>query len=836
MSISLNNKSTFDTQSNINALTENPTFQSELHIKIEKKPKGELLSQNPILYTTLPNIMNWHQTTTIYVLRLEDRYFYVGKTNDVNQRYAQHCSGNGCEWTKLHKPVCIERIIENASPYDEDKITKEYMDLYGIDQVRGGSYVAINLSPHDIKTLNREKWMANDWCMRCGQAYHFVKDCDAVVDINGNKLFYQDNHYNSFNNRSNYEDILKRKKFVDIEEINHYETIISYDNNLKSFVDSDVSTETELLQEFTVYEAESLPETTTVSDQSSNGSHLTIMFPTLPIKSEKAIIEQLRAFLNAHLILAPGNILPKSSIESAYRTYCKRFNLVYPYNLIEPKGLSRDLRIIDERLKPERKGANRELSVLDFQLVGIKESQNRSFNPKKKKIYNLYIDIRNWYNNLQYRKLFGSHIVESTRSMPSIQSLILDMITFILFYKAPCGLGKTELIKIYLDLMPANASVLCICGRILLSQKQVEDFKSIGMESYQHHNGIIKNVHRLAVTIDSLYWVRGRYDYIILDEVSYTLNQLVIFSKEKERNVNALIERIYATPRIIVADAYLANTTINIFRLLRHNNEIIIYENNFPIHSDKTVFVYTKETIWFDALYRDIKEGKKLIICCGVKDKVAKLLERELSKLCRTICYTSDSVILGDPTTEWDQYDAVIFTSVIEAGNCFTKLHFDKVYGNFTTQSFGPESAAQMVFRARQTHTGHINLVVKQANWNNRIPDNIKTYEQAREYFINLSKDSENNIFDFLTVSVLENDINSNHPYIDIYTDVKFRENMGKRYYLHHVLKLLKYNGVQWGEYIDEPRYQEILKISTTEFKSLMVEIKNSLKDSRCRY
>ena len=130
--------------------------------------------------------------TNIYVLRLEGGRYYVGKTDNLMNRYQQHLNGNGSAWTKKYKPVSLEKVIENVSSFEEDKITKEYMSKYGIDKVRGGSYVETYLDDVQKCTLNREIWAAKDLCTQCGRSGHFVKDCYAKTDASGNKIEYED--------------------------------------------------------------------------------------------------------------------------------------------------------------------------------------------------------------------------------------------------------------------------------------------------------------------------------------------------------------------------------------------------------------------------------------------------------------------------------------------------------------------------------------------------------------------------------------------------------------------------------------------------------------------
>ena len=129
--------------------------------------------------------------STIYVLRLQYGMYYVGKSDNVMNRYKQHLKGYGSAWTRKYKPISLEKTIENVSSFEEDKITKEYMSKYGIDRVRGGSYVEIELDDSQKETLNREIWGAKDLCKQCGRPGHFVKDCHAKTDASGNKIPYE---------------------------------------------------------------------------------------------------------------------------------------------------------------------------------------------------------------------------------------------------------------------------------------------------------------------------------------------------------------------------------------------------------------------------------------------------------------------------------------------------------------------------------------------------------------------------------------------------------------------------------------------------------------------
>jgi hypothetical protein len=120
----------------------------------------------------------------IYILQLQNGKYYVGKTSNPSFRLEQHFNKDGSNWTKKYKPIKVFDIIPGCDDYDEDKYTIQYMEKYGILNVRGGSFCEIKLSDTNISTLNQIIRGVTDKCYICGRNDHFANDCKKFVEKN----------------------------------------------------------------------------------------------------------------------------------------------------------------------------------------------------------------------------------------------------------------------------------------------------------------------------------------------------------------------------------------------------------------------------------------------------------------------------------------------------------------------------------------------------------------------------------------------------------------------------------------------------------------------------
>jgi hypothetical protein len=120
--------------------------------------------------------------TIVYVLLLTEHKYYIGKTEDESKIHKIHFTNTSTEvytpkssiWTGIYRPLSIEYIYENTE--DDTKITLEYMDKKGIDNVRGGAFSEIYLSKEKKDFIN-QLLNKSSRCHFCGSSEHLIENC-----------------------------------------------------------------------------------------------------------------------------------------------------------------------------------------------------------------------------------------------------------------------------------------------------------------------------------------------------------------------------------------------------------------------------------------------------------------------------------------------------------------------------------------------------------------------------------------------------------------------------------------------------------------------------------
>ena len=118
-----------------------------------------------------------------YVLELEEGYYYVGTTLNLNQRLSQHWDGDGSLWTQLHKPHRLLEVVFDVNEEWENETTLLLMEELGEDKVRGGAWCRVELEKEyedptllsELKELSQKLSDALEECCRLSQSLHIAE-------------------------------------------------------------------------------------------------------------------------------------------------------------------------------------------------------------------------------------------------------------------------------------------------------------------------------------------------------------------------------------------------------------------------------------------------------------------------------------------------------------------------------------------------------------------------------------------------------------------------------------------------------------------------------------
>ena len=316
-------------------------------------------------------------------------------------------------------------------------------------------------------------------------------------------------------------------------------------------------------------------------------------------------------------------------------------------------------------------------------------------------------------------------------------------------------------------------SILFIGFRKTLEHKYIKDFnnfkelkgKFVYYEDIKDRKIKSSKYPYLVMQINSLHKIQGKYDVIIFDEISYTLDMFLSFCEKRQEVKNKLNEICHTADKIVCMDAYMSNREIDFIKSIRTNHKsCTILNKNDEI---KGLVKWYEYNAFEQKIIKLINKGKRVVIASNSLN----FIENKLTALCKK--YNINALFITKNSKNikscdnWNKYNLVAYTPTVTAGLSFDDKHFDYCFGYFSNMSAQASICCQQLFRVRYTTNKDIHICINE----NGKKDYPTTYEGIKDYlndYLNLHFELfKNNLVQKRTLDVL------NTPFLkDEYDDI----------------------------------------------------------------
>lgn len=262
--------------------------------------------------------------------------------------------------------------------------------------------------------------------------------------------------------------------------------------------------------------------------------------------------------------------------------------------------------------------------------------------------------------------------------------------------QANMGSGKTKAIY-HLLLKYLSKKVLFISTRRTFADFITgEEYKELGFVNYQDFKGneaeLIKKKF-IVCSLESLHVLQEikKFDVVIMDECETILNQFdstTLTSKGLAiPNFNYLKEYIKKSDKVIYADAFIMNRTLDFIRTF--NGDKILLINDTVKYNYKSIEVH--EDFILSVLIKSIQKGENNFCCFGSESKMRRFInvivnDLKLLTLDEILYYSSTSDdnkaknTLNDINNTWNKKRLILTTPTITIGCSFTEIHFHNTF------------------------------------------------------------------------------------------------------------------------------------------------------------
>jgi hypothetical protein len=156
---------------------------------------------------------------SLYVLELSNKKYLIGTTTKTSDEVIIDYWENYIPWADKSEPIKVIEFYEIKDNFEEDKKTLYYMEVYGIDNVRGGSFMDDEFSDDKLAIIRKMIDANIIYCKKCKTSDHATKDCNKlnkpndIIDLkqfnSTNSLVISDNMdlYREFKKEANYQNV-----------------------------------------------------------------------------------------------------------------------------------------------------------------------------------------------------------------------------------------------------------------------------------------------------------------------------------------------------------------------------------------------------------------------------------------------------------------------------------------------------------------------------------------------------------------------------------------------------------------------------------------------------
>ena len=241
------------------------------------------------------------------------------------------------------------------------------------------------------------------------------------------------------------------------------------------------------------------------------------------------------------------------------------------------------------------------------------------------------------------------------------------------------------------EIKTTNDKILYLSGRCSFANFIQGDFEILGLKNYLDCKD--KEIHedRIIISLESLHKLKNLdYDYVIIDECETIFKNLdgETMKGKTLNNFNILKDILNKCKnKIICADAYLNNRTIDFFNKNYKEETKTIIINDIPTNSRKAFLLHEEQYYYY--MKKALENNENIYSVFGSEKKMRKTInklledkileEHEILYYCSS-CDDKNKNLLLDVNNNWKKYKAVFTTATITIGVSFKELHFNKTF------------------------------------------------------------------------------------------------------------------------------------------------------------